>query len=31
MLPGNTRKMDKSTILQKSIDFLHKHEGEEQS
>ncbi|XP_028259133.1 circadian locomoter output cycles protein kaput isoform X4 [Parambassis ranga] len=25
MLPGNTRKMDKSTILQKSIDFLHKH------
>ena len=29
MLPGNTRKMDKSTILQKSIDFLHKHKGEE--
>lgn len=28
MLPGNTRKMDKSTILQKSIDFLHKHKGE---
>ena len=27
MLPGNTRKMDKSTILQKSIDFLHKHKG----
>ncbi|XP_041861385.1 circadian locomoter output cycles protein kaput [Melanotaenia boesemani] len=25
MLPGNTRKMDKSTILQRSIDFLHKH------
>ncbi|XP_034386028.1 circadian locomoter output cycles protein kaput isoform X11 [Cyclopterus lumpus] len=25
MLPGNTRKMDKSTVLQKSIDFLHKH------
>ncbi|KAM6921164.1 circadian locomoter output cycles protein kaput [Xenentodon cancila] len=25
MLPGNTRKMDKSTILQKSIAFLHKH------
>uniref|UniRef100_A0A8C2Q9E6 Circadian locomoter output cycles protein kaput n=1 Tax=Cyprinus carpio TaxID=7962 RepID=A0A8C2Q9E6_CYPCA len=25
MLPGNTRKMDKSTILQKSIDFLRKH------
>ncbi|XP_061593980.1 circadian locomoter output cycles protein kaput isoform X2 [Cololabis saira] len=25
MLPGNTRKMDKSTILQKSIVFLHKH------
>uniref|UniRef100_A0A671YGT5 Circadian locomoter output cycles protein kaput n=1 Tax=Sparus aurata TaxID=8175 RepID=A0A671YGT5_SPAAU len=25
MLPGNTRKMDKSTILQKSIDFLCKH------
>ncbi|XP_056131935.1 circadian locomoter output cycles protein kaput [Lampris incognitus] len=25
MLPGNTRKMDKSTILQKSIDFLQKH------
>uniref|UniRef100_A0AAY5E7D9 Circadian locomoter output cycles protein kaput n=1 Tax=Electrophorus electricus TaxID=8005 RepID=A0AAY5E7D9_ELEEL len=25
MLPGNTRKMDKSTILQKSIDYLHKH------
>ena len=31
MLPGNTRKMDKSTILQKSIDFLHKHKGEELS
>ncbi|TKS75032.1 Circadian locomoter output cycles protein kaput [Collichthys lucidus] len=31
MLPGNTRKMDKSTILQKSIDFLHKHKGEEPS
>lgn len=28
MLPGNTRKMDKSTILQKSIDFLCKHKGE---
>uniref|UniRef100_A0A3B3BWL7 Circadian locomoter output cycles protein kaput n=1 Tax=Oryzias melastigma TaxID=30732 RepID=A0A3B3BWL7_ORYME len=25
MLPGNNRKMIKSTILQKSIDFLHKH------
>ncbi|XP_043546638.1 circadian locomoter output cycles protein kaput isoform X2 [Chiloscyllium plagiosum] len=25
MLPGNTRKMDKSTILQKTIDFLQKH------
>ncbi|KAM9314602.1 circadian locomoter output cycles protein kaput-like isoform 2-T2 [Pholidichthys leucotaenia] len=25
MLPGNTRKMDKSTILQKSINFLCKH------
>lgn len=25
MLPGNTPKMDKSTILQKSIDYLHKH------
>ncbi|KAF0042410.1 hypothetical protein F2P81_005942 [Scophthalmus maximus] len=25
MLPGNTRKMDKSTILQQSIDYLHKH------
>ncbi|XP_066505667.1 clock circadian regulator b isoform X2 [Hoplias malabaricus] len=25
MLPGNTRKMDKSTILQKSIDHLRKH------
>ncbi|KAF7667683.1 hypothetical protein LDENG_00052780 [Lucifuga dentata] len=25
MLPGNTRKMDKSAILQNSIDFLHKH------
>ncbi|XP_069057164.1 circadian locomoter output cycles protein kaput isoform X8 [Pleurodeles waltl] len=25
MLPGNTRKMDKSTVLQKSIDFLRKH------
>uniref|UniRef100_A0A4W4GSR5 Circadian locomoter output cycles protein kaput n=1 Tax=Electrophorus electricus TaxID=8005 RepID=A0A4W4GSR5_ELEEL len=25
MLPGSTRKMDKSTILQKSIDFLRKH------
>ncbi|XP_051982909.1 circadian locomoter output cycles protein kaput-like isoform X2 [Xyrauchen texanus] len=25
MLPGNTRKMDKSTILQKSIDYLRKH------
>ncbi len=31
MLPGNTRKMDKSTILQKSIDFLQKHKGEELS
>lgn len=31
MLPGNTRKMDKSTILQKSIDFLHKHKGKEPS
>lgn len=28
MLPGNTRKMDKSTILQKSIDYLRKHKGE---
>ncbi|CAB1327116.1 unnamed protein product [Coregonus sp. 'balchen'] len=27
MLPGVTRKMDKSTILQKSIDFLCKHNG----
>ncbi|XP_077573624.1 circadian locomoter output cycles protein kaput isoform X2 [Stigmatopora nigra] len=26
MLPGNTRKMDKSTILQKSIDFLQKQQ-----
>uniref|UniRef100_A0A672S7I8 Circadian locomoter output cycles protein kaput n=1 Tax=Sinocyclocheilus grahami TaxID=75366 RepID=A0A672S7I8_SINGR len=25
MLPGNTRKMDKSAILQKSIDYLRKH------
>nr|XP_057929349.1 circadian locomoter output cycles protein kaput [Doryrhamphus excisus] len=25
MLPGNTRKMDKSTILQKSINFLQTH------
>ncbi|XP_051557827.1 circadian locomoter output cycles protein kaput-like isoform X2 [Myxocyprinus asiaticus] len=25
MLPGNTRKMDKSTILQKSIDYLRKN------
>ncbi|XP_056628931.1 clock circadian regulator b isoform X2 [Triplophysa dalaica] len=25
MLPGNTPKMDKSTILQKSIDYLRKH------
>ncbi|XP_067843380.1 circadian locomoter output cycles protein kaput isoform X3 [Heptranchias perlo] len=25
MLPGNTRKMDKSTVLQKTIDFLQKH------
>ncbi|XP_067259456.1 clock circadian regulator b isoform X2 [Chanodichthys erythropterus] len=25
MLPGITRKMDKSTILQKSIDYLRKH------
>ncbi|XP_061744609.1 circadian locomoter output cycles protein kaput isoform X2 [Nerophis ophidion] len=25
MLPGNTRKMDKSTILQESINFLQKH------
>ncbi|XP_048391233.2 circadian locomoter output cycles protein kaput [Stegostoma tigrinum] len=25
MLPDNTRKMDKSTILQKTIDFLQKH------
>lgn len=25
MLPGNTRKIDKSSILQKSIDYLHKH------
>ncbi|XP_067297918.1 clock circadian regulator b [Pseudorasbora parva] len=25
MLPGVTRKMDKSTVLQKSIDYLHKH------
>uniref|UniRef100_A0A8B9R952 Clock circadian regulator b n=1 Tax=Astyanax mexicanus TaxID=7994 RepID=A0A8B9R952_ASTMX len=28
MLPGNTRKMDKSTILQKSIDYLRKHKGD---
>ncbi|GCC24711.1 hypothetical protein chiPu_0003113 [Chiloscyllium punctatum] len=27
MLPGNTRKMDKSTILQKTIDFLQKHKA----
>ncbi|NXR05996.1 CLOCK protein, partial [Semnornis frantzii] len=27
MLPGNARKMDKSTVLQKSIDFLRKHKG----
>ncbi|XP_077440356.1 circadian locomoter output cycles protein kaput isoform X2 [Vanacampus margaritifer] len=26
MLPGNTRKIDKSTILQKSIDFLQKQQ-----
>ncbi|XP_049573868.1 circadian locomoter output cycles protein kaput isoform X2 [Syngnathus scovelli] len=26
MLPGNTRKMDKSTILQKSIDFLQRQQ-----
>nr|QGW67273.1 circadian locomoter output cycles protein kaput [Rhamdia quelen] len=25
LLPANTRRMDKSTILQKSIDYLHKH------
>ncbi|XP_026059741.1 circadian locomoter output cycles protein kaput-like isoform X1 [Carassius auratus] len=25
LLPGNTRKMDKSTILQKSIDYLCRH------
>ncbi|CAJ0964178.1 unnamed protein product, partial [Ranitomeya imitator] len=25
MLPGNARKMDKSTVLQKSIDYLRKH------
>uniref|UniRef100_A0A6I8S669 Clock circadian regulator n=1 Tax=Xenopus tropicalis TaxID=8364 RepID=A0A6I8S669_XENTR len=25
MLPGNARRMDKSTVLQKSIDFLRKH------
>nr|XP_033801005.1 circadian locomoter output cycles protein kaput isoform X2 [Geotrypetes seraphini] len=25
MLPGNARKMDKSTVLQTSIDFLRKH------
>ncbi|XP_054996855.1 circadian locomoter output cycles protein kaput isoform X3 [Sorex araneus] len=25
MLPGNARKMDKSTVLQKSIDFLRRH------
>lgn len=31
MLPGNTRKMDKSTILQQSIDYLHKHKGEKVS
>lgn len=31
MLPGNTRKMDKSTILQKSIDFLRKHKGKDLS
>ena len=29
MLPGNSRKMDKSTILQSSIDYLCKHKGEE--
>ncbi|XP_028713152.1 circadian locomoter output cycles protein kaput isoform X3 [Peromyscus leucopus] len=27
MLPGNARKMDKSTVLQKSIDFLRKHKA----
>ncbi|XP_076846880.1 clock circadian regulator b isoform X2 [Brachyhypopomus gauderio] len=25
MLPGNTRKLDKSAILQRSIDYLHKY------
>nr|XP_005999037.1 PREDICTED: neuronal PAS domain-containing protein 2 isoform X2 [Latimeria chalumnae] len=25
MLPGNTRKMDKTTVLEKTIDFLQKH------
>ncbi|XP_062899183.1 circadian locomoter output cycles protein kaput isoform X1 [Mobula hypostoma] len=27
MLPSNTRKMDKSTVLQETIDFLQKHKG----
>ncbi|XP_061895517.1 circadian locomoter output cycles protein kaput isoform X2 [Entelurus aequoreus] len=31
MLPGNTRKVDKSTILQESIDFLQKHKVAAQS
>ncbi|KAM6132807.1 circadian locomoter output cycles protein kaput isoform 2-T2 [Pterocles gutturalis] len=30
MLPGNARKMDKSTVLQKSIDFLRKHKAKNQ-
>ncbi|MGH0114693.1 UNVERIFIED_CONTAM: hypothetical protein FKN15_034010 [Acipenser sinensis] len=25
MLPGNTRKMDKTTVLERTIDFLQKH------
>lgn len=27
MLPGNTRKMDKTTVLEKVISFLQKHNG----
>lgn len=27
MLPGNTRKMDKTTVLEKVIGFLQKHNG----
>ncbi|XP_064428696.1 neuronal PAS domain-containing protein 2 isoform X5 [Mirounga angustirostris] len=31
MLPGNTRKMDKTTVLEKVIGFLQKHNGKEVS